>query len=276
MHRNTHRRRLLLKTFVRLALATVLTSITLSTCTGLDSSWKAAPSQRAPYYDSDCFSLEGGRAVFEDDTVIARTTGIDVSDHQGLIDWTAVAADGISFALIRVGYRGNTEGYLHQDERFEENLAGAEDAGLACGIYFYSQAVTVEEAREEAAFVLERLGSRELAYPIVFDYELNSGGRLASLGDYEATACARAFCETIQASGHDCMLYGNGYDLQRLDLAELPDCPVWYAEYSGAPSRTDSFVLWQYTASGSVNGIATPVDLDLDLSAALQASQGAS
>lgn len=226
-----------------------------------------------PFFDPTRFRQESGRYIYEGEAGVARATGVDVSDHQGAIDWQAVAADGIDFAMIRVGWRGNTEGYLHADERFEENWAKAREAGIACGAYFYSQAISEEEAREEAAFTLEVLSGRGLDYPVVFDFEPNDGNRIGGIDGETATACARAFCDAVRQAGYETMLYGNGYDLSYIDTSQLPDVPIWYAEYGSTPSRSDSYSLWQYTASGSVSGIETPADLNLDLSGALRAVQ---
>ncbi|MBP3893164.1 MAG: glycoside hydrolase family 25 protein [Atopobiaceae bacterium] len=234
----------------------------------LDSSWSGSATGTSPF-DRDCFVYSDGRYSYQDGSLVITKTGVDVSDHKGHIDWEAVANDGVSFAIVRVGYRGNTEGNIHADELFEQNLTGARDAGLECGVYFYSQAVSVEEAREEAHFVLDQLGSRRLEYPVVFDYELNDGNRIANVDDETASACARAFCDVIIEAGYEPMLYGNGYDLRPLDLSQLDDCQIWYAEYGNTPSRTGAFSIWQYSESGSVDGFSSTADLNLDLSEAL-------
>lgn len=227
-------------------------------------SWEDSVSSN-PYFDPSGFRQEGDRMVCEG-AAGAAATGVDVSAYQGDIDWQAVAADGIDFAMIRVGWRGNTDGYLHEDICFEQNWTGAREVGLPCGVYFYSQATTVDEAREEAAFARELLAGRTLEYPVVFDYEPNDGHRLYGIDGSTATACASAFCEVIQDGGYEPMVYGNRYDLQYLDISQLPDIRIWFAEYAAAPSYEEPFALWQYTSGGVVAGIGTPVDLDLDLS----------
>jgi hypothetical protein len=137
---------------------------------GVGSGW--AP----PYFDPEGFSQENGRMAYTRDGETWAKAGVDVSDHQGYIDWDAVAEDGIGFAMIRAGYRGATEAELYQDDYFEYNLQFARAAGLECGVYFFSQAISEEEAREEAQFVLALLNGAELAYPVVFDYEQNAAG----------------------------------------------------------------------------------------------------
>lgn len=97
---------------------------------------------------------------------------MDVSVHQGTIDWQQVADAGFDFAMIRVGYRGyGTEGNMRGDTQFVNNVQGALDAGLDVGIYYFSQAITVEEARQEAAYVIEQIAPYRITYPVAFDWE---------------------------------------------------------------------------------------------------------
>lgn len=234
-----------------------------------EDSWETSYS-RESYYDSNNFWQENGRSFYEGEGGAVGLTGVDVSAYQTDIDWQAVAADGIGFAMIRIGWRGITDGYLHEDICFEQNYYGAQAAGLPCGVYFFSQATSVDEAREEAELALNLLAGRELSYPVVFDYEPNDGHRLSGIDRATATACARTFCDVIAAGGYRPMIYGNRYDLQHLDTSELSDIRLWFAEYASAPSYEAPFALWQYTASGTVTGIETPVDLNLDLSAAIE------
>ena len=250
-------------------LASLFVASALTACSLGTDPWDDSWYESDPYYDWNGFSQVDGRISYTNDESTFARTGVDVSDHQGTIDWDAVAGDGIEFAFVRIGYRGNTEGLLHADAQFEQNLSGAQAAGIACGTYFYSQALSAEEARDEALFTLALLGSRELEYPVVFDYEPNDGNRLSGIDGATATACARAFCDVIEEAGYEVMLYGNYYDLQYLDLSELGECGIWFAEYASAPSSSDAFAIWQYTASGQVRGIETPADLNLDLSEAL-------
>lgn len=208
-----------------------------------------------------------------DGQVVSRL-GVDVSENQQLIDWEAVAADGIEFAYIRLGYRGTSEGGLYLDAYFERNLEQARTAGIDCGVYFFSQATSPDEAREEARFVLEHLGGATLQYPVAFDSEEAAAGtgrsRTAGLSDAEMTAIAQAFFSEISAAGYGTMLYGNAQDLGRYDSNLLAASPVWWAEYGmPVPTARLDFTLWQYSNEGSVAGIPTKVDMDIDLSGAL-------
>ena len=217
-------------------------------------------------YDRDGFSRdEKGRVVYGPDGRQAKA-GIDVSTHQKDIDWQAVAADGIEFAMLRLGHRGYSQGGLFLDQTFEQNLRGALDAGLEVGVYFFSQAVTPEEAEEEAEYVLAALDGRELAFPVAFDWEFIPGdeARTDGLSGAEMTRCAAAFCERIREAGYRPAVYFNrtqGY--LHYDLRELADYDLWLAEYDAVPDFYYRFDLWQYSNPGRVEGIRGDVDLDL-------------
>lgn len=223
---------------------------------------------RSPY-SPEGFSLdERGRVSYEGAEKRGRM-GVDVSVYQKEIDWQAAAADGVEFAILRLGYRGYSEGGLFPDKYFEQNLQGALDAGLEVGIYFFSQAITPEEAEEEAAYILETLAGRPLTYPVAFDWEPITPGKDARTDNLDGetlTRCAAAFCKKIEEAGYTPAVYFNqsmGYFLY--DLRELTDWCLWLAEYDTQPDFYYHFDLWQYTHTGQVNGIEGDVDLDLDL-----------
>ena len=217
-------------------------------------------------YDKDAFGRdEKGRVTYEADGRRAKA-GIDVSTHQKDIDWPSVAADGIDFAILRLGHRGYTEGGLFLDQTFAQNLRGALDAGLEAGVYFFSQAVTPEEAEEEADYVLEVLDGQALSFPVAFDWEPIPGdeARTDGLDGETMTRCAAAFCKRIEDAGYRAAVYFNqtqGY--LRYDLRELTDYALWLAEYDAVPDFYYHFDLWQYSHTGRVDGIQGDVDLDL-------------
>ena len=191
--------------------------------------------------------------------------GIDVSAHQGRIDWTQVAQAGVEFAMIRAGYRGYTQGDLEQDAYFAQNLDGALAAGLDAGVYFFSQAITVEEAAEEAQLVLTMLEGRELAYPIVFDWEdIEADARTDGMTSPLLTDIAETFCKAIEDAGYRAGIYFNQrFGYQEFDLLRLQDRVFWLAEYNIPPTFDYDFQIWQYSSDGAVPGIDTPVDLNL-------------
>lgn len=229
-------------------------------------------------YDDDSFYEADGR-IYYDDGVTPVTYGIDVSTHQNEIDWNAVAADGIDFAMIRLGYRGyGKEGTLNLDQYFHQNMTGALAAGLDVGVYFFSQAITAEEAVEEANFVLQYLEGYDITYPVVFDWEnvSTTSARTHNLDTDTLNACAVAFCDTISAAGYQPMVYFNGYlGLLRYDLSAIDDYPFWYAYYNGVyPNLYYDFQMWQYTSSGSVAGIEGKVDMNLCFGSQYGSSHG--
>lgn len=193
--------------------------------------------------------------------------GVDVSRHQGDIRWEEVADSGVRFAMIRLGHRTVSDGRLYRDDRWKENFAGAREAGLQLGVYFYSQAISVEEAREEAAFVLDALKGRKLEFPVVFDWEVYSeSGRNVDISPETANACAMAFCEEIARAGYRPMIYFNldlanrFWDLQAL---QRQGYSFWLAMYRSTMDWPYETQMWQYTETGRVDGIDTFVDLNL-------------
>lgn len=220
-------------------------------------------------YDTSLFVEDNGFIRYNDGKSVQ---GVDVSEHQGVIDWQQVKAAGIDFAILRLGYRGMTEGGLNVDATFEENYQGATAAGLKVGVYFFSQAITQEEAKEEAQFVLDTLNGRELTYPVVFDWEPPIPSESLPAEDLRAydmegeviTAMAGTFCQAIQKGGYDPCVYTNkSMAYNTFNLGELAGYPLWYAEYQPAPSLYYDFRIWQYSASGTVPGIPTTVDLNI-------------
>ena len=199
------------------------------------------------------------------------THGIDVSGHKGEIDWEAVAGDGIDFAIIRAGnrfYGKNSSGALASDSWFETNMEGAIAAGLDVGAYFFSNAITVEEAIEEADMLLAKLEPyrEHVTYPVVCDWEYLGGNDSRAYGvDAKViTQCIDAFCNRVKEAGYTPMLYFNKYcGYVKMDLSKLTQYHFWYAEYANYPSSIYDFQFWQYSSSGKVAGIGSNVDMDL-------------
>ena len=218
-------------------------------------------------YDSDVFVIQNGFLTYQGDT--PSYIGVDVSAHQGEIEWDKVAAAGVEFAMIRVGYRGYTAGDIYQDAYFQKNITGALDAGLDVGIYFFSQATSIGEAREEALQTLEWIRDYEITYPIVFDWERisNSDSRTRDTTGATITACARTFCNLIEDAGYTAMTYGSPSKVGKdLDLTELTDYAFWLAHYTADWQPTSFqyfFDMWQYSSQGYVDGISGRVDLNI-------------
>ncbi|OUQ82335.1 hypothetical protein B5E43_00735 [Flavonifractor sp. An100] len=220
-------------------------------------------------YDPEAFVVENGFLTYQGDA--ASHIGVDVSAHQGEIDWERVAASGVEFAMIRVGYRGYTAGNIYQDAYFEANINGALDAGLQVGIYFFSQATTVSEAREEALQTLEWIEDYDITYPVVFDWERvdSDSSRTKDTTGTVVTACAKAFCTVVEEAAYTPMTYGSPSKVGKdLHLSELTDYAFWLAHYTTGWQPTSFqyfFNMWQYSSNGSVDGIDGRVDLNLCL-----------
>ena len=197
---------------------------------------------------------------------ILSIKGIDISRYQKAIDWAKVAADGVKYAMIRVGYRGYDQGGLVKDDLFDSNVSNALKNKVAVGAYFVTQAISVEEAVEEAKFVLANIRAYNITWPIVLDMEdsVSSSVRTASLTKEEWTDVAVAFCQTIKEAGYTPMLYCNiGWYMKKLDITRLTDYEKWFAQYFNRPFFPYEFWMWQYTNSGRVQGIVGNVDLNI-------------
>jgi len=177
----------------------------------------------------------------------------------------------VEFVFARIGFRGTGSGTLNSDAFYAQNIDGAMAAGLDTGVYFFSQAITVAEAVEEANYVLSLLGGRKLTAPIAYDWEMHdSTYRVYGTSSAMATACAKAFCETIEAAGYQAMVYTSSYvAYNKFDLSVLSKYPVWYPEYKSASSTALYPQLyyrpnyWQFTSKGSVAGLSGNVDCNL-------------
>ena len=209
--------------------------------------------------------IQGNVYTFAADGALNRTArGIDVSKFQGSIDWNAVKADGITFAIIRCGYRGYGSGALVEDSTYRQNIQGAINAGLRVGVYFYSQAVNEAEAVEEASMVLSLVSGYSLPLGVYYDTESVGGGRANALSAAERTACAVAFCETIRSAGYSAGVYSYAsWFYNALNFANISKYNIWIAQYRDTLSFSYKHNIWQYTGSGSVNGISKPVDMNI-------------
>ena len=207
--------------------------------------------------------------VYTDDAgAVLSAKGIDVSKHQGDIDWRKVSQDDVSYAFIRAGFRGNTEGKLVEDEFFADNMEGAADYGIQTGVYFYTQALTEEEAREEAEFVLDLIKPYDVTYPVVLDLEEtgSASARTADMTKEEYTKAAIAFCETIKEAGYTPMIYGNLKTFMiMLDMDQIEEYDKWFAYYDTSVYFPYAFEIWQYSSKGNISGIKGDVDLNVGM-----------
>lgn len=207
-----------------------------------------------------------GRITYSDDTVSIKH-GVDVSKFQGDIDWKKVKNDGYEFTYIRAGYRGYEKGKLTEDEKFVDNIEGANEAGMDVGVYFFTEAISEAEGREEADFVLELLEGHRVNLPIVIDVEESankSKSRSRNLTPEERTAIVKAFCERIKEAGYTPMIYGNLKSHMRMtNIEELEEYDKWFAYYRFPLKFPYKFKVWQYSSTGKVDGIKGDADLNI-------------
>ncbi|EWM54920.1 glycoside hydrolase family 25 protein [Ruminococcus flavefaciens] len=210
--------------------------------------------------------MRNGYAFYEEDGKVVSTTGIDISEFQGEIDWEQVKQADIDFAFIRVGYRTYGDGIVTYDSAFQRNLEGAQKAGIKVGAYFYSQATNADEAVEEADAVIDALAPYNITYPVVYDWEIvhTDSARTDDVSVEALADCCVAFCERVKDSGYTPMVYQNtGTAMHKLDLPRIKDYDFWLAEYADKPSYYYDFKIWQYSNTGHIPGIEGDVDLNI-------------
>ena len=189
--------------------------------------------------------------------------GIDISRHNGKIDWNAVKSSGVDYVIIRCGYRGSSSGALITDQNFQSNIKGATAAGLKVGIYVFSQAVNEVEAVKEASLAVSLAKGYKLTYPIFIDTE-SSGGRADKIDVATRTAVVNAFCQTVQSAGYQAGIYASkSWFETKLSMGSVGNYRIWLAQYAAAPTYSGRYDMWQYSSKGTISGINGKVDLNL-------------
>lgn len=192
-----------------------------------------------------------------EDTLI----GIDVSNHQGDIDWEMVKNSGVEFAFIRIGYGHNREAKIMEDEKFRKNLEGARNAGLKVGLYFYSYATEIWEAEEQANWIVKTLNGEKIDLPIVFDYETWKSFPTYNINIVDLNKVAKRFLDILHDNGYEGMNYSSKYYLNT--IWNLSEYPTWLAHYVSKTNYDKDFKVWQFSNTGEVPGINGFVDLDV-------------
>ena len=204
------------------------------------------------------------------------TIGIDVARYQGTIDWTAVSNSEVDFAMIRVGYRGRSDGLIKEDPNGRYNLQEAAKAEIPMGAYFFSTAISQEEAQEEADWMAEVLAGYPITYPVVYDCEgfKEESSRQFSMTKQERTDVALAFLSAIEKHGYEGMFYASKGELEGendWETARIADkYKIWVAQYPAQPypdtpasTYNGTHQMWQYTTNGEIRGIRQPVDMNI-------------
>lgn len=221
-------------------------------------------------YDPEMFvrDEETGYISYNDSDTFVMA-GIDVAKYQGTIDWKKVREAGFDFVIIRCGNRGYVTGAVVEDDNFKQNIRGALDAGLQVGIYFFSQALDMEEALEEANFIIDLIDGYDITFPVFYDWEvvIDSDGdtaRTAYIQPDDLTNNFLVFAQRLELAGYTPAIYANKKTaVWKYDLSRVTDYDIWYAEYSDIPTLPYDFEMWQYTSRGSVPGINGDVDLNI-------------
>lgn len=210
--------------------------------------------------------IQGVKYSFGSDGALSSGSGvlgIDVSKHNGNINWTEVKNSGVSYVIIRCGYRGSSTGALIEDPKFKANVQGATAAGLKVGIYFFTQAVNQIEAVEEASMTVSLIKNYKISYPVFLDVEA-SGGRADGLDAGTRTQIVNAYCQTIQNSGYTAGVYANKSWLNsKLNVGSLGSYKIWLAQYAAAPTYNGRYDMWQYSSTGKIGGISGNTDLNI-------------
>ena len=235
-----------------------------------DGSMRDAPDYYYPGYieDTSYVEINGRRYHVDANGNVDSWFGIDVSGYQDIIDWDKVKADGVDFAFIRVGGRFKASGLIYDDSKAIRNLMEANRVGIPVGVYFFSQAMTVEEAIEEADYTLSVIQGYDVQLPVVIDTENSEGGRQNALTPQERTNNMKAFCERVAAAGYTPMYYaGMGYCVDGYVLYEqLSEYMHWCAQY-WIRNQCDDFgvpyQIWQYSEKGKIDGIYGGVDCNI-------------
>ena len=205
-----------------------------------------------------------GYYTYEDDSYRSMA-GIDVSEHNGTVDFTKVRADGIDFVYLRIGWRGYTEGLIHEDTAFRKYYSDAVNSGLKVGVYFFSQALNEKEAIEEADTVRRLLEQYPVDLPVVYDFEYidSDDARTDGIDREQCTANALAFMKALE-NEHEVMFYANCVLIKDFyDMDKLADYRLWYAQYNELPESGQDFFIWQYSNKGKVDGCEKAVDLNI-------------
>ena len=210
--------------------------------------------------------IQGAKYSFNSDGSLntgSGVLGIDVSTWNGNINWSQVKNSGVSYVIIRTGFRGSTQGALVEDNKFRQNIKGALDAGLKVGVYFFTQAINEVEAVEEASMVLSQIKGYQITYPVFIDVE-DSGGRADGLDAGTRTKVINAFCQTIQNGGYRAGIYANKtWFNQKMNISALSGYKIWLAQYNTQVTYGGRYDMWQYSSTGTVAGISGKVDMNL-------------
>lgn len=212
-------------------------------------------------YDFTKLEEKAGIMRYMQDGKIVSYVGVDLSKQNGEVNFAGMKAAGVDYVMIRLGSRGYSTGQITLDENFNDYMKGAIDAGLSVGVYFYSQAISQEEAVQEANFVVQNLTPYQanVKYPVAFDMEFvpNDAARIDGLSRDDKTSIAVSFLEAVKAAGYVPMVYGNKeWLVKEVDLSKLQNFDVWLSQDEDMPDFPYQFTMWQYDTGAVLNGVS--------------------
>ncbi len=222
-------------------------------------------------YNTDNFRIDKGfMAYFDDEGNKISHLGCDLSYHNRYVNWDELAASGCEFVMLRCGYRGYSQGGLAKDEKFDEYAREAQRVGINIGVYFFTQALDVEEAEDEAEYVLKLIENYKISYPVAFDTEYiddeTARTNTTEISDELRTEICKAFCEKIKENGYYPMIYASENWMRRyMELEPLKEYDFWAPQYLEENDFLFDFTIWQYTDQGSIPGVKGDVDLDISM-----------
>ncbi|MCM1175651.1 MAG: glycoside hydrolase family 25 protein [Blautia sp.] len=219
-------------------------------------------------YDFKNLSESANLRKYTDNGKKISRVGVDISKHNGQVNFNGIKAAGVDFVMLRLGARGYSTGQLSLDDNFVENMEAAVEAGLDIGVYFYSQAVTQDEVIQEVNFVIQNLEPyrAHITYPVAYDMEnvANDTARIDGLSRDDKTSIAVTFLSGMQTAGYVPMVYGNKeWLIKNIDLTKLQDYDVWLSQEQAVPDYPYQFAMWQYTTTGVLNGVTGDASLNL-------------
>ncbi len=217
-------------------------------------------------YDFTKLVCQSDLMKYYEDNKLVSYVGTDISKYQDYVDFVKLKKAGVDFVMLRVGARGYGSGQLVLDDYFTDNIKRASDAGLEIGVYFFSQAISVDEAVEEANMVLENIKDYQITYPVAIDMEYiaNDTSRIDNLTKSEKTQITKSFLDTILAAGYKPMLYGNKeWLIKQIDMSKLTAYDVWLSQQTDIPDYPYKFTMWQYSNEATLDGIAGYANLDI-------------
>lgn len=217
-------------------------------------------------YDYTKLQKKADKMSYYDNGRSVSYLGVDLSKYNGEVDFVALKEAGVEFVMLRLGSRGYGSGQIMLDENFEENMKKATDAGLEIGVYFFSQAITAEEAVEESNFIIQTLANYKITYPVAFDMEYveNDKARIEALSRDEKTAVAKAFLQNTKVAGYQPLIYGTKeWLIKQIDLTKLTEYDIWLSQQKDMPDYPYKFQMWQYSLEGEISGVNGDVGLNI-------------